>query len=1667
LLEKKGVSYVVVTPKITKDIETPYIKVLTNQRTSLEDILTESALPGTPKRESEDSDTGSLSPVLRIGMAANLVLSRDPERKKILAAWSRGMDEAKVPGAEDLRKVAEDTVKEAVAMASDLWIQKIIKEGLQVQYASKPGRADSIWAGFVTDDNQWSLLQAGYLGKVRAALRSMGAEDEFDALNGIIVDEFARIRDKERAEIGDTQGPDTPGGRTSPGEYAMAISEENPLTPEAFALYDEILAKSFKAETVIKLDSAKYINKYGIAIYIHDDFEKRIATENDKRLSEGKSAIPFPRVHPGTWKGTGNRLHISSFIWNELTPRERKIVAAHERVHLEIYNYGLYKKAGDQDERQKRQKLLSPTAGTTYELWEKYLADCKKKKIPVDQENFVDQIKVKAYSFGMNRNDFPDCDTTRIRGDVAEAEGSRIYMDADAAMEARNEKALRIAFTEAYVLADSYGYTGALVDILDLFAEQDVSLQESLLKPIVYKVAEWYPLWIKQGLMSDITNNLSSPARELIKEKWFTESSANREFVALSADRGKNIVAVIMAGGGGERLGPISTTREPKQTTNRLLKDVSLITMAVERVIGDLGAENVYIQTVPHLKEQIYETLREKWHGFREENIFTEPKAADTAGAIGYAAAKLKKLGRGKDAMFVQTADHYIETASGEFKKAYTDAAIVARNTPAIGTLGIKMEVPSAEYGCIRKGPATFFHGVAMVEKFQEKPEIKVAEEMIAEGVTTYNSGMYIATAETWLDAFDAVAPDYGKMFRKIAAPDATLEDEEDAFTLMAKWKKDKVTTNGYVAGPVDKVLSEPLTSGATDRVALFMIEGKFHWRDIGGYKAIYEHYTEDREEGDGDNNVVIATNPLNISLERCSGCLVIANDDDVKISVKGMTDSVIAYNPVTKAVMVAPVAVAGSHIKDLLEEIKAKKGIAGYVSGDLAKIIPADKMVEISKTTGGNGKQSRVIESAMGDGIIKGSDSCVMNVSIGLGLILDMKGAEYKNTVVNVIPQEDNRDVPEISVVKVGDSAIANLLTRERNIEKLSANDRIDNMMRMIERGDTGVDELTPGGYGELYGIGQNEGGREEVEREVALIRERFERYNYCVKKFKPGVMGTSGYRGIADEDVIYAKDRTGDNDAVVFNGMTDQEVFINVKAQFLYLMDLEQQNMLPAGYVGEFIRASVAKKGDTVVLGGDLRPTTPRLFEITAAAIMDAGCRVDFQALISSPETGNYGINEAGVTSIMVTGSHNPYEQNGIKTFRSNGELLKPEEKVLRPYIAKVRREVYLQSFEESMFDRLGKVKDVSELTPEQKELIDAAREKTDLEKFKKTEVWEKKADEGEVEEAAEVAPATLAYIKRFVEAFIVSGQPLPLEGKEIIFLQQSTVGRETIPMILRALGAVVILKGKTDDFVSVDTEDLSKDMRGNLKQLSADHERETGKKPFAVLTADGDGDRPVFCDEDGNFLHGDKLGVVASIFLGLENVAIPITANAKAVEKLRSTGANVFLGEVGSPYMAIAALEKEGAEKADGRQESRKGWFEVNGGFGTASPLAMPNGTVLKPLSTRDAALPIICGLLSAVEGGKAVSQMIADTFKGYESYTQAGVVENLPTKTTPGCEAYTPEMGGAIVKSFSPKDRNIEQVVFDKDHGVVVTFKDDAQKLPISGDASQAQAMNNIR
>ena len=407
----------------------------------------------------------------------------------------------------------------------------------------------------------------------------------------------------------------------------------------------------------------------------------------------------------------------------------------------------------------------------------------------------------------------------------------------------------------------------------------------------------------------------------------------------------------------------------------------------------------------------------------------------------------------------------------------------------------------------------------------------------------------------------------------------------------------------------------------------------------------------------------------------------------------------------------------------------------------------------------------------------------------------------------------------------------------------------------------------------------------------------------NYTPNKLS---FGTSGLRGLLSD-------------------MTDLECYINA-----------------AGFL-KFLKDSGESVG-TVYIAGDLRSSTPHIMQVIAQAVVDAGFSYVNCGYIPTPAVAYYaGLQDQ--PCIMVTGSHIPDDRNGIKFYKSSGEVLKADEDAIHASVDAVREAIYGE--DAGRFGTDGSLAELLEL-----DTIDPAAEQ--------------------------------AYIARYTDYFL----PSSLENTEIVMYQHSAVGRDLIPQILRQLGATVHEAARSDKFIPIDTENVKPTDEVLFKELAHEY-----PNCFAIVSTDGDSDRPFVIDETGTFHRGDVLGYVVAEYLESEGVAFPISVNDSVVQALESRDVSYQYTKIGSPHVIVAMQQLADTYK------NVCGW-EVNGGFLVGEDY-MTDGRELKALPTRDALLPIICALLDAKAKNKKLSELFAGLPK---RYTQAGLIDNFPNETS---------------------------------------------------------------
>jgi len=357
-----------------------------------------------------------------------------------------------------------------------------------------------------------------------------------------------------------------------------------------------------------------------------------------------------------------------------------------------------------------------------------------------------------------------------------------------------------------------------------------------------------------------------------------------------------------------------------------------------------------------------------------------------------------------------------------------------------------------------------------------------------------------------------------------------------------------------------------------------------------------------------------------------------------------------------------------------------------------------------------------------------------------------------------------------------------------------------------------------------------------------------------------------------------------------------------------------------------------SAAKSAAKIVLAGDLRKSTPKILNACAKAIVDSGFQVINAGLIPTPAVALYGLSY-NCPAIMVTGSHIPDDRNGIKFYKLAGEILKQDELIIK------QQQVDLSA---EQFDDQGQFNDQNNYLP--------AVDSTALNDYK----------------------------SRYLGLFPDNA----FAGKKIGVYQHSGVARDLIPELLEELGAQVVKLAYSDHFIPVDTEAVREEDIKLAEKWAAEYQLD------AIVSTDGDADRPLISDENGVWLRGDIVGFLCAKYLHIDHIVTPVSSNT-CVEQ-SGFFVDVKRTKIGSPYVIEAMnhyVEDHYAAVAG---------YEANGGFLLATPLRQ-NNFLLTALPTRDAVIVLLALLHSSVESKLSLSQLSAQL---PQRYTYSDRIKNFP-------------------------------------------------------------------
>jgi mannose-1-phosphate guanylyltransferase / mannose-6-phosphate isomerase len=326
------------------------------------------------------------------------------------------------------------------------------------------------------------------------------------------------------------------------------------------------------------------------------------------------------------------------------------------------------------------------------------------------------------------------------------------------------------------------------------------------------------------------------------------------------------IIPVILSGGAGSRLWPLSTQSKPKQF-HALHGPATMFTETLARVAmgQDLDFGPPIIVCGSDHQAPVLAEL--ELAGIKDATLILEPLARNTAPAL--AAAALLQAQRDPEAlMLVLPADHVIERPEG-LHQACVRAQRVAQSG-AIVTFAIKPSAPETGYGYIKNGQA-LEPGVFNIEAFKEKPDLATAKDYLQDGNYAWNAGIFFFRASALIEELQTHAPELLVQVRAALAG-AVRKDEIV--------KLDEVCFGQAPSISIDYAVMEPTTRGAVVPVDM-------GWSDVGSFATLWELGSKD-----DIGNVAKG----NVALFDSANCYV--NAQDVPVSLIGVTDLVVIATP-------------------------------------------------------------------------------------------------------------------------------------------------------------------------------------------------------------------------------------------------------------------------------------------------------------------------------------------------------------------------------------------------------------------------------------------------------------------------------------------------------------------------------------------------------------------------------------------------------------------------------------------------------------------------------------------------------------------------------------------------------------------------------------------------
>ncbi|MGD0583711.1 MAG: mannose-1-phosphate guanylyltransferase [Bacteroidales bacterium] len=346
----------------------------------------------------------------------------------------------------------------------------------------------------------------------------------------------------------------------------------------------------------------------------------------------------------------------------------------------------------------------------------------------------------------------------------------------------------------------------------------------------------------------------------------------------------KNRYVLIMAGGVGSRFWPLSRKEKPKQFLDILGKGETLIQQTFRRFRSVCPEANIFVVTSAEHKELVIEQL-----GIKPDRVLAEPLRRNTAPCIAYGIFRIKS--EDPDAIVAVTPSDHIIEKEDIFINVINTAYDFSSASKALLTLGITPDRPETGYGYIqanKKKPVAGFEGLVKVKTFTEKPDLELAKVFLGSGDFYWNSGIFIWSVDSILEAFEKYLPDIYTSFDDSKKSFGTKKEESAIAQTYASCRS--ISIDYGIMEKADNV---------------YVLCADVGWSDLGTWSTLYEHSSPDRNGNtvvrgnifsyDNNGNVINVAKGKVAVLQGLKDYIIV-DEDDVLLIVRKDQEQKIKY---------------------------------------------------------------------------------------------------------------------------------------------------------------------------------------------------------------------------------------------------------------------------------------------------------------------------------------------------------------------------------------------------------------------------------------------------------------------------------------------------------------------------------------------------------------------------------------------------------------------------------------------------------------------------------------------------------------------------------------------------------------------------------------------------